>query len=44
MHFLKLIFYIVRHIKSKRLSWVGNVERMLDEIAVKSIYKWKPTI
>ena len=28
---------IVRHIKSKSLSWVGHVERM-----VKSIYKWKP--
>ena len=33
---------IVRHIKSKRLSWVGHVERMLDERVVKSIYKWKP--
>jgi len=33
---------IVRHIKSKRLSWVGHVERMPDERAVKSIYKWKP--
>ena len=33
---------IVRHIKSKRLSWVGHVERMPDERVVKSIYKWKP--
>jgi len=33
---------IVRHIKSKRLSWVGHVERMSDERVVKSIYKWKP--
>jgi len=33
---------IVRHIKSKRLSWVGHVERMTDERVVKSIYKWKP--
>ena len=32
---------IVRHIKSKRLSWVGHVERMTDERVVKSIYKWK---
>ena len=32
---------IVRHIKSKRLSWVGHVERMPDERVVKSIYKWK---
>jgi len=33
---------IVRHIKRKRLSWVGHVERMPDERVVKSIYKWKP--
>ena len=33
---------IVRHIKSKRLRWVGHVERMTDERVVKSIYKWKP--
>ena len=33
---------IVRHIKSKRLSWVGHVERMPDERVVTSIYKWKP--
>ena len=33
---------IVRHIKSKRLSWVGHVERMPDERVLKSIYKWKP--
>jgi len=32
---------IVRHIKSKRFSWVGHVERMPDERVVKSIYKWK---
>jgi len=29
---------IVRHIKSKRLSWVGHVGRMPDERVVKSIY------
>ena len=33
---------IVRHIKGKRPSWVGQVERMPDERLVKSIYKWKP--
>jgi hypothetical protein len=33
---------IVRHIKSKRLSWLGHVERMPDERVAKSIYKWKP--
>jgi hypothetical protein len=33
---------IVRHIKSKRLSWLGNVERMPDGRVAKSIYKWKP--
>jgi len=33
---------IIRHIKSKGLSWVGHVERMPDERVVKSIYKWKP--
>jgi len=32
---------IVRHIKSKRLSWVGHVERMPDKRVVKRIYKWK---
>jgi hypothetical protein len=30
---------IVRHIKSKRLSWLGDVERMPDERVAKSIYK-----
>jgi len=30
---------IVRHIKSKRLSWVGHVERMPDRRVVN---KWKP--
>jgi len=30
---------IVRHIKSKRLSWVGYVEKMPDERVVKSIFK-----
>jgi len=33
---------IVRHIKSKRMSWVGFVERMPDERVIKGIYKWKP--
>jgi hypothetical protein len=33
---------IVRHIKSKRLSWLGHVERMPDGRVAKSIYKWKP--
>jgi hypothetical protein len=32
----------VRHIKSKRLSWLGHVERMPDGRVAKSIYKWKP--
>jgi hypothetical protein len=32
---------IVRHIKSKRLSWLGHVERMPDGRVAKSIYKWK---
>jgi hypothetical protein len=32
---------IVRHIKSKRLIWLGHVERMPDERVAKSIYKWK---
>jgi hypothetical protein len=30
---------IVRHI---RLSWLGHVERMSNEIVPKTIYKWKP--
>jgi len=33
---------IVRHIKSKRLSWLGHVERMPYERVAKTIYKWKP--
>jgi hypothetical protein len=33
---------IVRHIKRKRLSWLGHVERMLDGRVAKIIYKWKP--
>jgi hypothetical protein len=33
---------IVRHIKSKRLSWLGHVERMQNERVAKAIYKWKP--
>ena len=33
---------IVRHIKSKRLSWLGHVGRMPNERVVKTIYKWKP--
>jgi hypothetical protein len=33
---------IVRHIKSKRLSWLGHVERMPDGRVAKSIFKWKP--
>ena len=32
---------IVRHIKSKRFSWLGHVERMPNERVVKTIYKWK---
>ena len=32
---------IVRYIKSKRLSWLGHVERMPNERVVKTIYKWK---
>jgi hypothetical protein len=33
---------IVGHIKSKRLSWLGHVERMPNESVTKTIYKWKP--
>jgi hypothetical protein len=33
---------IVRHIKSKSLSWLGHVERMPNERVAKNIYKWKP--
>ena len=33
---------IVRHIKSKRLSWLGHVERMPNERVAKTICKWKP--
>jgi hypothetical protein len=33
---------IVRHTKSKRLSWLGHEERMPNERVAKNIYKWKP--
>jgi hypothetical protein len=33
---------MVRHIKRKRLSLLGHVERMPDGRVAKSIYKWKP--
>jgi hypothetical protein len=33
---------IVRHIKGKRLSWLGHTERMPDGRVAKSIYKRKP--
>jgi hypothetical protein len=33
---------MVRHIKSKRLSWLGHVARMSNEGVPKTIYKWKP--
>jgi hypothetical protein len=33
---------VVRHIKSKRLSWLGHAERMPNERVAKTIYKWKP--
>ena len=33
---------IVRYIKYERLGWLGNVERMTNERAAKTIYKWKP--
>jgi CRISPR/Cas system CSM-associated protein Csm3 (group 7 of RAMP superfamily) len=35
---------IARDIKSKRLSWLGHVERMPDGSVAKSIYKWKPYV
>jgi len=33
---------MARHIKSKRLRWLGHVERMPNEGVAKAIYKWKP--
>jgi len=33
---------IVRYIKYKRLSWLGDVERMTTERVAKTTYKWKP--
>jgi hypothetical protein len=32
---------IIRFIKSQRLKWLGNVERMPKEREVTRIYKWK---
>jgi hypothetical protein len=33
---------IVRHIKSKKLSWLRHVERMPNERVAKTINKWEP--
>jgi hypothetical protein len=33
---------IIRIIKSQRLKWLGNVERVSKEREVTRIYKWKP--
>jgi hypothetical protein len=33
---------IVRHIKSKRLSWLGHVERMPNERVAKKPYATRP--
>jgi hypothetical protein len=33
---------IVRHIKSKSLSWLEHVEKMSNERVAKTIYKWEP--
>jgi hypothetical protein len=33
---------ILRHIKSKRLSWLRHVEGMPNERVAKTIYKWNP--
>jgi hypothetical protein len=33
---------IIRFIKSRRLKWLGHVERMPNEREVARIYKWKP--
>jgi hypothetical protein len=32
---------IIRFIKSRRLKWLGHVERMPNEREVTRIYKWK---
>jgi len=32
---------VIRHIKSKRLSWLGHLERMPNERVAKTIYKRK---
>jgi hypothetical protein len=33
---------VIRFIKSQRLKWIGQVERMPQEREVTKIYKWKP--
>jgi hypothetical protein len=33
--------YIIMFIKSQRIKWLGNVERMPKEREVTRIYKWK---
>ena len=35
--------YIVRLIKSRRISWLGHVMRMDDKRTPKRILEWKPT-
>jgi hypothetical protein len=33
---------VIRFIKSRRIKWLGHVERMPKEREVTRIYKWKP--
>jgi hypothetical protein len=33
---------IIRFVKAQRLNWLGHIERMSEEVAVKKINNWKP--
>jgi hypothetical protein len=33
---------ITNYVKSRRLSWFGNINRMSETNIVRKIYKWKP--
>jgi hypothetical protein len=35
---------IINYTKAQRLSWLGHLHRMSEEIMFKKVYKWKPML